>query len=380
MGIESFNTSNVTAVPKVELKFTLDRKGLVNVKAEAINFLTLYLKEQTTETGGKEYLYTHEYVEPIDQEVVNEEIRALNETGANRTVLNMARMRKDIGKKRTNNLNKNLEVEVEYIGVRPMNNTELEISRKKLDDLDAFDSLRIKTMDSRNNLESDIYRRKEWLEEPKNKKYVKDEESETAFKLLAEINEWYEEDGWTANLTTLEGKFKLIKKNFTQIDRRVKTERKREVAIEKFEKELNKTYEDAKIIVNRKNWTEEHYNNTFLKEVGDVGKWFEDSMTKQAELALYDMTDFTGETIESKIYSLRRLLNDLNRVKKPKAPEVLKNDTIVDDNAKEVNGTSTDGVNGTSTDNDNKGNNTTQEDTGEAKKEEVKEEKKDEGK
>merc|ERR1712032_658005 len=147
-------------------------------------------------------------------------------------------------------------------------------------------------------------------------------------------------------------------------DRRVKTERRREVAIEKFEKELNKTYEDAKGIVSRKNWTEEHYNNTFLKELGDAAKWFEDSMAKQAELALYDMTDFTGETIESKIYSLRRLLNDLNRVKKPKAPEVLKNDTIVDDNAKEVNGT--DGVNATSTDNENMANNSTQEENGEA--------------
>ena len=30
------------------------------------------------------------------------------------------------------------------------------------------------------------------------------------------------------------------------------------------------------------------------------------------------MTDFTGESIESKIYVLRRLLNELGRVQKPK--------------------------------------------------------------
>ena len=170
--LEFFKTSNLTNVPKVVLKFTLDRKGLVNVKAEAINYITLFLKEQTTETGGLEYVYTPEYVEPIDKELVNEEIRVLNETGANRTVLNMARMRRDIGKNRTNNLNKDLIVEVEYIGVRPMNLTELELARSKLDDLDIFDTLRIKTMDSRNNLESDIYRRKEWLETSSNKKVI----------------------------------------------------------------------------------------------------------------------------------------------------------------------------------------------------------------
>ena len=45
--------------------------------------------------------------------------------------------------------------------------------------------------------------------------YIKEEESELAHKLLSDINEWYEEDGYIANLTVLEGKFKQIKKNFT---------------------------------------------------------------------------------------------------------------------------------------------------------------------
>jgi hypoxia up-regulated 1 len=168
--IKYFAESNLTAVPKVELKFDFDRRGLLNIKAEAINFITLYLKEQTSPTGGLEYLYTPEFVEPIDQEKVNEEIRVLNETGANRTVLSMARMRRDIGRKKTQNINKELLVKVEYIGVQPLNKEQIEASRKKLDDLDAFDALRIKTMDARNNLESEIYKRKDWLENNNNKK------------------------------------------------------------------------------------------------------------------------------------------------------------------------------------------------------------------
>ena len=56
---------------------------------------------------------------------------------------------------------------------------------------------------------------------------------------MTEINEWYEEDGYSANLTILEGKFKQIKKNFTAMDRRVQIEIKRDLAIEKFEKEAD---------------------------------------------------------------------------------------------------------------------------------------------
>ena len=103
------------------------------------------------------------------------------------------------------------------------------------------------------------------------------------------MNEWYEEDGWNANLTTLEQKFKIIKKNFTQIDRRVQVERKREISVDKFEKELNKTHEDAKKIVSRKAWVEDHYNNTFLNETGVVATWFSDNLAKQAEMQLYDV-------------------------------------------------------------------------------------------
>jgi len=87
----------------------------------------------------------------------------------------------------------------------------------------------------------------------------------------------------------LEGKFKQIKKNFTQMDRREQIEKKREIAIEKFEKELNKTWEDADKIIKKKPWTEEHYNKTFIKEVDAVNSWFTESQEKQKEMTLYDV-------------------------------------------------------------------------------------------
>jgi hypothetical protein len=335
--VDYFEESNLTAIPKVELKFDFDRKGLLKVTAEAINNIVLYLKQSTSPTGGTEYIYTPEFVEPIDKEAVEEEIRTLNETGANKTVLNMAKLKKEIGKKRTQNINKELQVEVEYVGVKPLTKEQIEASRKKLDDLDAFDALRIKTMDSRNNLESEIYRRREWLDSNNNKRFVKEEELESVLNLLSEINEWYEEDGYSANLTVLEGKFRSIKRNFTQIDRRETIEKKRNLAIEKFFVELNKTHEEGKKILSRKTWVEDHYNNVFLKEVEVVNDWFNENQEKQNEMTHFDLTDFTSESIESKIYILRRLVNDMNRVQKPKVAvknstddlnELIKNGTL----------------------------------------------------
>lgn len=106
---------------------------------------------------------------------------------------------------------------------------------------------------------------------------------------MREVNEWYEEDGYSANLTVLEKKMKMIKKNFTQPDRRQNIEKKRISAIEKYFKELNKTLEDAKKTLSKKPWVEEHYNNTFLKEVSVIEAWFAENVEKQSKLKLFDV-------------------------------------------------------------------------------------------
>lgn len=112
-------------------------------------------------------------------------------------------------------------------------------------------------------------------------------------------------------MTTLEGKFKLIKKNFTQIDRREQTENKRILAIEKFEIELNKTYEEGKNVTIKKPWVEEHYNKNFLKDVDAIQAWFTESQEKQAEMTLFDVNFFSQ--FLNLFYRLQiLLLNQLN--------------------------------------------------------------------
>ena len=100
---------------------------------------------------------------------------------------------------------------------------------------------------------------------------------------------------------------------------------------------------------------------------------------------LLKLTDFTGEAIESKIYILRRLLNELSRVQKSKS-ETLDSIPMMSDEEKEAfkkkiknieEMMNKSGENGTFK---NVANITTETENGEVIKEEINEEKKDEEK
>jgi hypothetical protein len=168
--VEFFKKENITSLPNIELNFHLDRKGLLSIKAEAINYKTLYFNMVSGPTEAIEFIFTPQFIEPYNPIILEEEIKHLNETGANKTVIDLAKMKREIGKKRNQEYKKELTIELEYLGFQPMNSNQIQESRKKLDSLDKFDEMRIKTMDARNNLESEIYKRRNWLEEKDSKK------------------------------------------------------------------------------------------------------------------------------------------------------------------------------------------------------------------
>ena len=48
--------------------------------------------------------------------------------------------------------------------------------------------------------------------------------------MLKELNEWYEENGFGANVTVLEDRLNLFKNNFTEVDIRKEIENRRNLA------------------------------------------------------------------------------------------------------------------------------------------------------
>ncbi len=107
--------------------------------------------------------------------------------------------------------------------------------------------------------------------------------------LLKDINDWSEGDGYSANITVLEHKLSLLKNNFTQVDQRRETENRRNLAIERYEKNLKTTIEEGKKILSQKPWVEEHYNKTFLKQISAIEAWFAENLAKQSKLKLYEV-------------------------------------------------------------------------------------------
>jgi len=83
-----------------------------------------------------------------------------------------------------------------------------------------------------------------------------------------------------------------IEKKFSEIDKRKDIENRRGFAIEKFNKELKNTYEEAKKILFKKPWVEEYYNNTLLKDVSSIETWFVENLKKQSNLKAYDVNYF----------------------------------------------------------------------------------------
>ena len=107
--------------------------------------------------------------------------------------------------------------------------------------------------------------------------------------MLNEINDWYEEEGFDANIFVLENKMNLLKESFTQVDLRKSIENSRILAIENYNKELKGIYDEAKNILSKKPWVEEHYNQTFLKDISEIESWFAEKIGKQSKLKLYDV-------------------------------------------------------------------------------------------
>ncbi len=81
----------------------------------------------------------------------------------------------------------------------------------------------------------------------------------------------------------------LLKESFTQVDIRKSIENNRNLASDKFNKELKETYEEAKRILSKKPWVEDHYNKTFSKEISQIEAWYAENSAKQSKLKLYDV-------------------------------------------------------------------------------------------
>lgn len=90
-------------------------------------------------------------------------------------------------------------------------------------------------------------------------------------------------------MTTLDQKLNIIVDKFRNIDKRIKLIERREIKIEEFNKILEKTLSEGKIILQEKPWTQDYYNKIFLKEIEKIKKWFVDNQERESNTELFEV-------------------------------------------------------------------------------------------
>ena len=197
---------------------------------------------------------------------------------------------KKIGQKKEEEEKIYLDIkEIHLISPKPMNETQIQNSRKKLSRFIEVDTNRTKLIEQKNKLEILIFQRKEWLENENSKPYLKPEEFENSTNFINNKSLWFEDESYSASYETLEKLIKNITNYFKPYDRRQKRHYDRLQALNKFFNDLNSTEKRVTKILKDKPWTAEYFNTTFMKEYNETMDWFNKTYTEQEALKHWEL-------------------------------------------------------------------------------------------
>jgi hypothetical protein len=163
------------------------------------------------------------------------------------------------------------------------------------------------------------------------------EEIENCIKGVADTKEWFEEDGFIAGLDEIEGKIRNVTSLFTKAIFRMDKYKRLFASLDRFEKEVNETYNNATNLLKYKPWINDSYNSNFSTLYTETVNWYAQFMSK------YHLQNFTQdpttspEILDLKVKRLKSRLRDLNRIPMPKLPqaEVPSNKTISNETTSE---------------------------------------------
>jgi hypoxia up-regulated 1 len=327
-----FENSNGTVTPKINLRFKQDFKGQVSLKVDATYEVLNYFGLHTGPNGGQELIYSPNFTPPIPEDEIKtfeESLKQKNMTESERKTL--VRMRRDVGKTQKQERKIPLSFTVEEHLVKALNDSQMKEAKSKLDKFDEIDKNRIKTMETRNSLETIIYAKKEWLDGEKPRIFAKDaDELKNASEGLDLISSWYDDEAFSANYETLDGKLKEVKNLFKVFEDRESNQEKRSKLEEKFVKLLKKYKDEARNYTTNRDWIELYYNNTFVKNFESIENWFKENKEKQDKLAPYEEEMLTADQINIKLKEMKWEFEALKRVPKPK-PKIPEENIKIDD-------------------------------------------------
>lgn len=315
--IPSLKSDNLTIVPKTHLKFKSSEAGLISLTAELTYEVDLYFTKVKGENDTIEFKYLPEFIQPITEKEIEEETEKLKAEGRNETDSIFTKI-KSIGKKKKSEKKHDLKVERLYTLPRPLNKTEFDASKKKLDSLDELDILRLKNMEARNNLETDLYAKREFMEGDVAKTYSTEEERKNITDTLQTIYNWYEEDGYNANTTSLISNHNEVKSAIRDLEKRIEKHEKLKDAVYEYEKDIEKMKLNITALLEEREWLKEPYEQSFSIEFNKVEVWYAEKKSEQKDKALTENPVFTSDQVITKLKTLQRQFRTWKDTPKPK--------------------------------------------------------------
>ncbi len=319
---EELRNANLTTIPKINLRFKLSDAGLLSLTGDILYESNLYFTRSFNEnTNSTEYKYLSEITEPLSEEKLLEELEVLKAAGKNETDKEYTKI-KNIGriKKQENKIN--LKVQREFTNPRPLNKEEFNAAKKVLDNLDNIENERLKNIEAKNTLETEIYARKDWIDTDKAKLYSKPEELEKIESTIKEIHEWYDEEGYNADTETLKKKYTELTTNIVPVENRRTKHEKRIKAQDDLEKEMFRLKNEGIKLLENKPWLHNHYHTVFHIEYTRIEQWIDEKKIEHAKLTLTEDPIISSDTYDLKLRQIKREYQMMSLLPKPKEEKV----------------------------------------------------------
>lgn len=176
---------------------------------------------------------------------------------------------------------------------------------------------------AKNNLESYIYKIKNKLidDEDNVKKVSTEEQREEISKLANDAEEWLYDDGYNADLATMEAKFAELATPAEKIFFRVAELNARPVAVEALKTRLDKIVNlMTKWETTHPQITEEERNEVITK-VEEIKTWLAEKEAEQEKVSATEDPVFSSAELPAKTKGVEILVNRLSKKPKPKPPK-----------------------------------------------------------
>jgi len=296
--------------------------------------LRTYLGLNITNKTGTIY-NSLEYVEPLSKEEKQEVMDKLNETlNPNITYEERDLLNKKL--KKGTFFDKDIPVKLDFKinDYEPKSFTEENIKywRKKLDFYEKREKEEVKIIEIRNELESLIYEKQNFLESNNAKEFTKNTEYETLEKLISDTKNWFEDEGgFTRNISLIKDKIELIKEEFGKVDKRIVVKKERDLAIEKFLVEIkNNQKKYIKEYKESKPWIEFFYDDEYFPTVQKMNNTLNEKINEQNKLKSYEEPVLHKEEIEKMHEEVIELFQKMINIPVPVHPPRYENIKLED--------------------------------------------------